>query len=133
MVWSFADGVGRLKPFPDGAKEYKRTSYLYFTETLIDSITEDLLHIGFSGTSFRELDPRYWPYRDFKGQNIQFECQHGTYEGPLSEKSERWSIYRERSGCGDHKMEPLSVSATRNLDTLYGVNLRAVVQLAERQ
>jgi hypothetical protein len=103
-------------------QQYTRTIYCYITPKTIDYFIENLKTLGFQGSSFSELDPSSPNFQSFAGRQIEVYCQHetNTRSGELHEK---WGI---SSGSKSIEIKPLTTKKTRELDMLFGKNLRAL-------
>jgi hypothetical protein len=99
--------------------QYDRTSYRVITDKTIDYFIEDLRAMGFQGTSFKHLDPKSEGFHDFVGLDLDMVCTHDTYEGKTNEK---WNIARS----SDFSVEALEPAKVRELDNLFGANLKAM-------
>lgn len=113
--------LGKVDPAnPTGdlisCEQYERSVYRVITDKTIPFVLEDLATLGFSGDSFRLLDPSDPDCHDFTDQQLAFYCQHESYEGVLREK---WGI--ARSGG---EVEPLAPKEVRQLDAMFGDSLR---------
>jgi len=97
--------------------QYERTLYWTVTEKTIDFVLDKLESLGFSGQSFREVDPNVEGHHSFIGQVIECYCKLETYEG---KEREKWDL----SNPGAKTPDPLGDSDARKLDALFGRKLK---------
>jgi hypothetical protein len=97
------------------AKQYERTMYRTITEKTLSFVQQDLDTLGFTGTSFRQLDPAFEGFHDLTGKQVEFYCTHE--ENLKGEMREKWSIAH---GPRPIKCDPLAESDYRRLDALFG-------------
>lgn len=103
-------------------QQYERTIYRVLTDKTIEYFMDDLKTLGFTGESFRFLDPGTSGYQDFTGREVPLNCEHDTYQGKTSEK---WSLAR----AGTSKpIEPADSASLRQLDNLFGKQLKTLKQ-----
>ena len=96
-------------------KQYERTLYRIITEKTQSFVQQDLDTLGFTGTSFRQLDPAIEGFQDLTGQQVEFYCTHE--ENLKGEMREKWSIAH---GPRPIKCDPLAESDYRRLDAMFG-------------
>lgn len=124
--------LGRVNPLdPQGellaCEQYERTMYRVITDKTIEYLTEDLEKLGFQGESFKDLDPASPTCHSFVGSEHEFYCNHeANQEGGLREK---WGLARGASALEVKALEP---KAVRQLDTLFGKNLKAIKKAAAK-
>ena len=107
---------GTAQPVPN---RYERTTRLYFSDAAKDRSVEILRGLGFTGDSFRDLEPGGG--FSFIGRIIQVDCQHDEYEGKQHEK---WELpYKSNS---PEQTEGIA----RDLDALFGADLRSTAKKA---
>ena len=99
------------------AEQYECRAYLYLSDGAAERTVQDLKRLGFTGTSFRQLDLRQANAVDMAGLCADFYCKHEEFNGVMREK---WSVALEPK-----EIEPLSDSDLRSLDTLFGKALRS--------
>lgn len=98
--------------------QYERTIYWTLTDKTIDFTLEKLERLGFSGDSFRNLDPNVEGHHSFVGQVIDCYCKLETYEG---KEREKWDLSNQSGGA---RPDPLGDSDARKLDALFGRKLK---------
>ena len=96
----------------------ERTVYRALTESTVDWVLEELAKLGFSGTSFAQLDPAHAQAHDFTGTEVVVKCKHEEYNGKTQERFEF-----QLGGGGPAQMEQ---SATKKLDSMFGAKLKAI-------
>ena len=96
-------------------KQYERTLYRIITEKTQSFVQQDLYTLGFTGSSFRQLDPAIEGFQDLTGQQVEFYCAHE--ENLKGEMREKWSIAH---GPRPIKYDPLAESDYRRLDAMFG-------------
>lgn len=102
-------------------QQYERTHYRSITDKTIDYFTEDLKLLGFAGSSFKDLDPSNDGFHDFRGLDIDMWCAHERAQD--GGDREKWSVARQG---GDFKVDPLDAKKVRDLDNLFGKQLKSV-------
>lgn len=101
-------------------QQYDRTIFRTITDKTIPYLTEDLKALGFTGSSFRYLDPNVEGAQIFTGTILDCYCKHeNDQRGDLRE---RWSIARQ--GGGKLDVEALDAAEVRKLDALFGKQLK---------
>lgn len=115
-----ADPAGPLLP----CNNYERRIFLTFTENTIERAVRDLGAIGFTGTSFRQLDPMVDGGQSFIDQEIEVFCQHKADDRPekLGELQEKWGI--AFVGGAAPKLDPADDKQIRQLDAMFGKHLK---------
>lgn len=113
---NLADPEGELLSCPQGERSIYRT----ITEGTIQFVIEDLQALGYTKPSFKYLDPATPGFVDFAGKELEFFCSHETdnRDGNLREK---WGIARAK-----REIAPLDAKKARNLDALYGKQLKSL-------
>lgn len=115
--------LGRINPAnPEGdllpvESQMERTFYRVITEKTIDFVMQDLETLGFSGTSFSQLDPNHESSQDLTGKELEWSCSHESYQDDMKE---RWHL--ARSGV---VVQPLESKELRKLDAMFGKQLKA--------
>jgi uncharacterized protein (TIGR02996 family) len=104
---------------------YERTVWRALTDNTVDYVVEELGKLGFTGSSFAQLDPDHPQAHDFLDQVVTVKCKHETYEGKINEKFEF-----HLGGTGPKKMES---GAAKKLDSLFGGKLKAVSSEVKRE
>jgi hypothetical protein len=100
-------------------QQYERTLYRALTEGTMQYVIEDLKTLGFTGESFRLLDPSTPNFYDMTGMDVDFYCNHETgQDGGMREK---WGLARAPS---EFKVETLEPAKMRELDNLFGKQLK---------
>lgn len=99
--------------------QYERTAYFYITEKTAERFGQDLETLGFTGSSFQQLDLDNDRAHDFRGSEVDMYCGEDTND--RGEPRERWGVART-SGALD--VQPLDRKATRELDNLFGKHLK---------
>lgn len=107
--------------FIPGQQQYERTYYRTITEKTIDYFLEDLKALGFTGSSFKELDPATPNFHDFKGLDIDMWCAHENAQD--GGEREKWSVARQG---GELTMNPIDPKKVRDLDNLFGKQLKSL-------
>lgn len=112
-----ADGSGNLEQCP----VYERSIFRAITDKTVTYLMEDLDYLGIGAelSSFGQLDQDSPQCVRVIDQEIEVVCQHEMYEGQLKE---RWSLNRGGSGL---QIEPVDKQEIRQLDTLFGKQLKA--------
>lgn len=116
--------LGKVNPNdPDGdllgcGECYERTTRLYITDKTIDRVASNLEKLGYDKDSFKFLDPKVSGGVSFTGKELAMECKHEDYQGDLKEK---WEFPFESTPLENTPMES---AAIRNLDTLFGSQLK---------
>ena len=119
-----ADPEGELLPC---GENYERSVFRSITDKTIDWIMRDLEKLGFTGTSFKQLDLGSPNAYDLRGHELAFSCQHGTNQE--GKPREEWSV----SGEGNSVVvKPLEPKAVRDLDNLFGRQLKAMAAAAKK-
>jgi hypothetical protein len=96
-----------------------RTIYLTITDKTIDFVIPKLEAIGFTGSSFGQIDPAHAQSVNLVGQQVDLWCKHETgQDGQLREK---WDI---STGLKGVQTEALTTKEIRQLDTLFGKALK---------
>lgn len=114
--------------FIPAQQQYERTFYRTITEKTIEYFVEDLKTLGFSGDSFKKLDPNTDGFHDFRGADVDMWCAH---EDDTSGGSrEKWSVARQ---AGSFEVKPLESKKLRELDNLFGKHLKGLKSEAPRQ
>lgn len=98
--------------------QYERTIFWTLTEKTIDFTLDKLERLGFSGQSFRDVDPNVEGHHSFVGQIIDCWCRLETYEG---KEREKWDLSRDLTVTPP---DPLGDSDARKLDALFGRKLK---------
>ena len=107
--------------------QYERNIYRVMTDKTIEYFTQDLEVLGFTGTSFSQLDPANSNAQLFAGNVVDCYCKIGKSQD--GSPREEWSI--ARGGSGGLKIDkPLEKSDFRELDMLFGKSLKGKVSPA---
>ena len=106
-----------LGPAMPPMERYERSAYLYINENTVNFFFEKLQRLGFYGTSFKQLDPDNEGFHSFIGQEIEVYCKHEEYNDKWTEK---WDLSRG----GAMELTPLPSKTLRDLDNLYGAQLK---------
>jgi hypothetical protein len=107
----------------EAAQQYERTIYRPITEKSVEYVKDDLDKLGFTGTSFSQLDPSNPKAQLFTGQIIDCYCKHGKTLD--NEPKEDWGLARKGGGGNGLKIEkPLEGKDFRELDMLFGKALK---------
>lgn len=99
-------------------QHYDRTIYWTITDKTIDFVIEKLEHLGFSDTSFRQLDRSVEGHHSFVGQEVELFCKVETRDG---KEVEKWDLSRPQ---GTRNIERLDDASARKLDALFGKKLK---------
>lgn len=101
--------------------QYERTIYRALTVNTMPYVIEDLKTLGYTRDSFRFIDPVDPNHHSFIGQEFVAFCQHKAgQDGGLREQ---WGIAKD--GGGKLEVEPLESKKLRELDNLFGKQLRS--------
>jgi hypothetical protein len=100
--------------------QYERTMYRSITEKTIDYLIEDLRNLGVSIQSLKQLDPSSAGFFDLRGKVVDLWCNHEP--GQSGGMREKWGVARAVS---EFKVEPLEAAKMRELDNLFGKQLKA--------
>jgi hypothetical protein len=100
-------------------QQYERTHYRVITEKTIDYFIDDLKLLGFEGASFKDLDPSSPTFHDMTGLDIDMWCDVEEWDGGTQEK---WGVAQ----VGGFKIEPLDAKKVRDLDNLFGKQLKTL-------
>lgn len=111
--------------FPD-AHQYERTIYMAITEKTIGFVTEALEKLGYGAGTFGALDPSHPNHESFVGNQIDVYCKHQADQS--GELRERWQLSRGSAGI---KVVPLEPKEVRELDALFGKNLKAKQKVSQ--
>lgn len=96
--------------------ELEQTVWITFTEKSMDFAAEQLAAIGFTGNSFRQLDPQILGHQSFVGDMIQVFCEHNVWEGT---KRDRWGVVTTASAP-----KPIATEKYSKLDAIFGKYLK---------
>ena len=102
-------------------EQYDRTVYRAITEKTMPYLLEDLEAIGYDRESFKFLDPSVDNHFDIVGQEFDFYCSHQPGQGGQGLK-EQWGF--AKAGGGQAEIKPLESKQIRDLDNLYGKQLK---------
>lgn len=106
-----------------GYSQYERTIYRALTDKTIEYFIGDLKTLGVTVSSFKDLDPNTPGFVNLTGTDVDCTCEHEAgLDGVMREK---WAIARAAS---DFKAEPLSPQKARELDNLFGKQLKAALK-----
>lgn len=109
-------------------QQYERTVYRAITEKTMPYVTADLKVLGYTRDSFKFLDPKVQGFHSFDGQEAIFVCNHEPdLQGDLREK---WGIAPAEGAAFEIK-KPLEAKKLRDLDSLFGKQLREGVRSAQ--
>ena len=97
---------------------YERTLKMWITEKNIDVQIGILRDLGFTGSSFRELDPENQSHFSFVGKEIFLLCKHEPYEDKIFDKF-------ELPYTGGGKALPSDSKVASKLDNLFGRRLKS--------
>lgn len=97
---------------------YERTIEMWITENTIDNHIRVLRGLGFTGSSFRELDPDNPSHFSFVGNEIALLCRHQEYDGKVYDKF-------EFPYTGGGKTLPSDSKVASKLDNLFGRRLKS--------
>lgn len=103
-----------------GMQQLERTYYRTITDKSIEWFMQELDVLGFTGTSFKQLDPSSPQHQSFVGSDIDMICEHEADQS--GQPRERWKI-KLQGGGGEIK--PLDAAKARQLDNLFGKHLQA--------
>jgi len=106
---------------PEDSCEYIRTVELYLTKSTIDRKLEQLRNLGWSGSSFSELEPEGG--FSFRGTEMTVVCRHdGKYE--------RWEL---PGGGGESRPLESKAGIARKMDALFGSALSPANRKAAKE
>lgn len=111
-----ANGSFTQEPF-----QYERTIFQTITPNTIDRVADILEKLGYTGKGFGPFDPSHPQHQSLVGKEVDLFCNHeNDLKGELREK---WGI---STGGGGKALEltPLNPKELRELDSLFGRNLR---------
>lgn len=97
---------------------YRRSFYRVINANTAEYAAKDLRALGFTGESFRELDPRTANPHIFEGQAVMI-CNHESWDGDIKEK---WSLLYE--GGARKAVDMIDVKQLKQLDMLFGKALK---------
>lgn len=125
--------MGKVDPddpskFIPAPAQYERTHYRTITEKTIEYFAEDLKALGFTGASFKDLDPATPNFYDFKGQDVDMFCVHEKNQDGDGLR-EKWGVARQG---GALEVKPLEAKKVRDLDNLYGKHLKGLKAAAPK-
>jgi hypothetical protein len=110
--------------FEDGTPidhQYERTIFRAITAKTMPYLLEDLKTLGYNRDSFRYLDPNENEHHSFIGQDFIAFCQH---KRDLQDNlREQWGV--ATAGIGKLEVAPLESKKLRELDNLFGKQLRS--------
>lgn len=101
--------------------QYERTAYFYITEKTAARFGENLHNLGFTGSSFKQLDLEHPQAHDFRDSEVDMYC--GEDANLQGEPKERWGVARPSTGLD---IQPLDNKSVRELDNLFGKHLKPV-------
>lgn len=108
--------------FIPAQQQFDRSHYRTITDKTIPYFVEDLKALGFSVSSFKELDSNTPGFQDMRGREVEMECAH---ENDLNgESREKWGV--ARTGSGTFEVKPLEPKKLRDLDNLFGKHLKGL-------
>lgn len=112
-------GDGQYAPDPF---QYERTIFLTITQNTIDFVSETLEYLGYDRQGFGPLDPSHPQHQSFIGKQVDLYCTHENDQS--GNPREKWRISRN-GGSKALELTPLNQKELRELDALFGRNLRS--------
>ncbi len=95
---------------------FERTVTLWLTENTVENAIRNVRSLGFTGSSFRELDPEVPGHTSLVGMEVDFVCDHEDYNGKAME---RWEFPPPEA----RPLERVS-GLSKKLDALFGKSLK---------
>jgi len=95
---------------------YTRAYYRVINANTAEFAVEDLMALGYTGDSFKQLDPRCPEPFMFEGQSVMI-CNHESWGN--GEPRESWTPARERAGSAK-AVELIDSKKLKQLDMLFG-------------
>lgn len=111
-------------------QQYERTIFCSITANTIGFFTEQLQALGFTGSSFAQLDPSSAGFQNFTGRQLDLYCKHEP-DNKTGDLREKWQI--SSSSRKPLEITPLSSKKTRELDSLFGKALKGPSVNSPRQ
>lgn len=104
---------------------YERTFYRVINENTVGFAIADLRSLGFDKPTFGALSPDDPNAFIFEGIEVDMWCGRDTYQG---DEREKWSVAKKAGGGGEIEGTRADKKTLRNLDNLFGKELRKQVQ-----
>jgi hypothetical protein len=115
-VLSYADGNPVTKQFN---RNYRKA----VTAKTVEYVVNDLRAMGFTGSSWSELEPSSPNYQSLAGQVLFMYCKH-------EEGFERWGVSRDNTPRESKPIEHVDAAKLRRLDAMFGKALAATATQA---
>jgi hypothetical protein len=109
--------------------QYERTIFRSLTVNTMPYVIEDLKTLGYTRDNFNCLDPNDPNHHSFVGQDVVVFCQYE--DGQDGNEREKWGI--ASGGGGKLEVEPLGSGKLRELNNLFGKQLRSELGHAKSQ
>jgi hypothetical protein len=106
----------------EAVRNYDRTYYKAITERTIEYLSQDLKNLGFTGTSFRDLDPSSPTFCNLVGRRVEMYCSHEARNG---ETQEKWGVAFAKRESKPIEAKKIDSAKLRALDNLFGKHLKA--------
>ena len=116
---------GRQETPVTGGGQYPEKIRMYITEGTIDRVVKALRTMGFPGQNFSDLDPGNPGYYDLVGTEVEVVNSHDEHDGKTRDQ---WQI-----ATGSGSIITMPAQDLRNLDALFGKNLRDAPKVAQQQ
>lgn len=101
--------------------QYERYIMLYLTDKTVESVIARLRRLGWTGTSFSQLDPENDKYHSFTGAEVLATCEH---EHMGDKTYERWRLPLG----GGRTVHEAEQGITRKLDARFGKVLKSTAK-----
>jgi hypothetical protein len=118
-VMGTPDPADAEKYIPD-TRQFERTYYKSITDKTIEYFVADLKALGFTGSSYRDLDPNTPGYYNMKDKFMDMWCGHEKNQ--KDELKENWGVAKTATDLKADR--PLEATDLRQLDALFGKHLK---------
>ena len=113
------DYEGDMRQELPAPEQVTRIIHNYLSGGAVDITIQSLRAVGFSGDSFRQLDPHNDGYTNLTGSEVSLYCK---WENFADKTYDKFSIRTQSSGDGNY--ESLDSKAIAELDALFGRKLK---------
>jgi hypothetical protein len=100
-----------------GCSDFDRQVQMYLTDNTVEHVIRNLRTLGFTGDSFKLLDPEMPGHHSLVGTEADFVCKHEPYDGGIGEK---WELHFIGESRPLEKVSGLS----KKLDALFGKQMK---------